>query len=230
MEILNRFVHLSIRKKRALQPHRKRASRSDKEAVALAEEFFCTLGIKNSAGVCNRRNLKRDAAGKIVLDYTGDDIHRGSLRGKNKMNTHCSGHGSQPGNGVFYLLGSKNHQVGKLVNHNHQIRHGFKKGFFITKRVFKSKFRAVDFLVIPLNITGTDLLQQLVPAFHLLDHPLESSNSLSGFIDNRGQQMRYAVIRGKLDVFRINQDKTHLLRAFVKENAADNSVDTHRFA
>ena len=57
-----------------------------------------------------------------------------------------------------------------------------------------------------------EILEVIIPGVHFLDDPLQRLGSTFGISNNRGKEMRYPRISGKLYTFGIDHDQAHLFR------------------
>src|SRR5690606_4329663 len=88
--------------------------------------------------------------------------------------------------------------------------------------------RLADALVVAVDVANAKLGHLAVAAFHFLDRPFQRHNGLAGLGDDWRQQMRNAVIDGKLQHLRIDHDETALLRREAVEQRQDHRIDGDR--
>ena len=70
-----------------------------------------------------RGHLERDARRNVRLDEAGDDVHRRALGGQDEVDAGRARLLRQPRDQLLDLLADDHHQVGQLVDHDHDQRH-----------------------------------------------------------------------------------------------------------
>ena len=95
------------------------------EHVALAEQRLGTHLIEDGARIDLARHLERNARWNIGLDQAGDDIDRRSLRREDQVNSRRARLLRNAGDQLFDLAAGDHHQVGQLVDDDHDQRHFF---------------------------------------------------------------------------------------------------------
>ena len=118
----------------------------------------------------------------------------------------------------FHLVFVVHHKVGKLVDNQHDSGQSF------------GKIRVDDGIVAG-NVPHTRFAENDVSAFHFVNHPLQSLQSLFIFADDFvNKKMRQSFIGCKLHLFGVNKDKPQLFgRIFVKQTDYD-AVETYTFS
>ena len=101
----------------------------------------------------------------------------------------------QPHQVLFHLETANHHQVGQLINYQHQEGH----------LIFGP-------LVITLYVPGADLFHKFVAAQHLSNQSPEGGVHLFSVDDHRPYQMGNAIERSQLYPLRVNHEDAQLLR------------------
>ena len=110
----------------------------------------------------------------------------------------------QTADGVLHFLGSGHHQVGKLIDNHHDLRHGFQTAAGLCRRS-----------VVVAQVTDAVFCEQVIPPLHLLHRPVQRTSSLFRVSDHRDEQMGNALIDRELDDLRVDQDQLDLFRCGV---------------
>ena len=122
----NDLFHFFFSYKATLYTQRFWKSDRIKQHIAPTKQFFRAASIQDSTGIYLRTDRKGNTAWNIRFNKTSDNIHRRTLGGDDKMHTGGARHLCQTADGIFHLIGSRHHQVGKLVNDNDDLRQFFK--------------------------------------------------------------------------------------------------------
>ena len=136
-------------------------------------------------------DLERHARRHVRLDKTSDDIYRGTLCGEYQVNAGRTRHLREPNDGGLEFPRVAVHDVGEFIYDDDNERERL--------RAYPPLFRLrwlKGGCVIRVNIAYVLRLEDVVAAFHLLGRPLEREYSLLRVGDDRGEEMRDAVICG----------------------------------
>jgi hypothetical protein len=198
------------------------------EHVALAEQLLGALLAEDGAAVDLRGHLEGDAGREIRLDGAGDDVHRGALGRHDQVDAGGAGHLREALDRTLDVLAGDHHQVGHLVDDDDDIGHRREVHLLALRRGFRRSpcrsrsgrcgddsrpFRAPrDAGVEAVDVAHAEARHLLVALLHLAHRPLQGDDRLLGIGDDRGQQMRDAVIDGKLQHLRIDHDQPAFLR------------------
>ena len=107
-----------------LHPNGRRGVRRLIQHVTLAQQSLGAGLVDNDAAVYRRSHRKGNASREVGLDDACNDVHRGPLGSDDQVNSSGAGQLSQPRNHPLSFIGRHHHQVGQLVDHDHDIRHG----------------------------------------------------------------------------------------------------------
>ena len=123
--------------------------------------------------------------------------------------------------GVLDLLRCSHHEVSELVHHtdDERIRAHLTLG---AKRC--GVLTGADLRVVVLDMAHARGLHVHVALLHLLHEPLQSSGCLLRLRDDRGDQVRDALVRGELHHLRVNQDEANLFRRRAGEQRNEHRV------
>ncbi len=147
---------------------------------------------------------------------------------------------------AFNILACDHHEVGHFVDNHDDIGHGFEIEFFrlvdrlagiaVEAGLYRARnrlalfLRQTDTLVEAVNIAHADLRHLAIAVFHFAHGPFERDNGLLRVRHNRRQQMRNAVIDGKLQHLGVDHDEAEFLRRHAIEQRQDHGVDRNRLA
>ena len=81
-------------------------------------------------------------------------------------------------------------------------------------------------LVVGGDITDADLLDKLKAAFHFGNGRGKSACRLLGLAYDRSIEVGNVTVKGKFNLFGVNEDKLYVLGLCLVENTDDNAVDT----
>ncbi|MPN12963.1 hypothetical protein SDC9_160283 [bioreactor metagenome] len=140
------------------------------------------------------------------------------------------------GNLLFDLLANHHHQVGQLVDDDHDVRHGLQR-----LRRFRGQgerigdvlplfLRILDLGIEAGNIAHPHRRHQLVALFHLGDAPVQRVGRLLHVGDDRRQQVRNALVDRQFQHLRVDHDQAHLIRLGLVEHGKNHRIDTDRLA
>ena len=106
----------------------------------------------------------------------------------------------EPDDRVLDVLALAHHQVGELVDDDHDVGHPVLG-------------------IGPRLVEGADVAraragQPPVAGLHLVDRPLERGLGPLGLGDDRHEQVRQPVVGGQLDPLEVHQDHPHVVRAW----------------
>ena len=164
-----------------------------------------------------------------------DDVDAGGTRHLRQA-LHCG----------LNLLAGDHHQVGHLVDHDDDIGQVLMRlrlhliGRFAGLAVETGLHAAFcglalgrhlgHALVIAADVADAELAHVAVPALHLARGPFQRGDGLSGFGDDRGQQMRDALIDRQLQHFGVDHDQAALIGRHPEQDRQDHGVDADRLA
>ena len=122
LPVAHQLVNLFVAHEAALQALRRSDFRRDVQHVAASQQSLCAGRVENDARVDRRGHREGDARREVGLDQAGDHIHAGPLRGDDQMNAGGARHLRQTADRLFRFVGSQHHQVGQLVDDDHDVR------------------------------------------------------------------------------------------------------------
>ena len=150
------------------------------------------------------------------------------------MDAHCTGLLSDSNDrelGVFSFLED---QVGQFVNHNHNEGQLLGREFHLAlvrdSHFFTQLFGILAQLVVFGKVAHLGVLQQGVPAFHLMHGPLQDTLGFVGFGHHGTRQVGDGFVRVKLHLLGIHQHELHFIWTFGEQPAHQDGVDAHRLA
>ena len=110
------------------------------------------------------------------------------------------------------LYRSLKHQVGQLVDDEHDVRHPVAAGVF---------------LVVRGDISGVGASEQAIPAIHLARRPIQRVEDLRRVVHDRYDEMRHAVESGEVDPLEIPDQDPHVVGSGLKEQACQDRPDAN---
>ena len=213
---LDNPLHLVVGDEAALHARRLARALRRIEHVALAQQLFRAAGIENRAAVNLAGNGKRDSARDVRLNHARDDVDRRSLRRDDQMNARRARQLGQTADGFLHLARRDHHQIGQLVDDDDNLAHRL--------------FVRADGVVVAADVAHTHRLKPLVAVLHLHNRPAQRRARLLRVGHDRHKQMRNAVVNGKLDNLRVDENEPHLLRLCTEDDGVDDRVDADGFA
>ena len=137
------------------------------------------------------------------------------------------------------LLAHYHKQVGKLVDHHHDIGQRLQFLRLRARRVIVGiegrvldRLAGIDglphLLVITGDIAHTQRRHQLVAAFHFANAPAQGIGGLFHIGHHRRQQVGDAFIYAQFQHFRIDKDQAHLIRLALEQQAHEQRIDADR--
>ena len=126
-------------------------------------------------------------------------------------------------NGFLHLAVGHHHQVCQLVYDNNDLG---KEAEVCVLQILRTCFSLIpDLLVEALQITDIVFREELVPALHFLDCPVQCACRLLCVRHYRDQHVGKAVVCSKLHLLRVDHDHPYLFRLCLIEDAHDDGVD-----
>ena len=206
-------LHLVVGDEAALYARRLARALRRIEHIAAAKQLFRAARVKNGAAVDLAGYRKRDAAGDVRLDDAGDHVDRRALGRDDQMDTRRARQLRQAADGLFHLARGDHHQVCQLVDDDDDLAHLL--------------FVLADGVVVALDVAHAHRLKALVAVLHLNDRPAERRGGLFRVGDDRHQQVRNAVVNGKLDDLRVDENELDLVGVCAVDDGVDDRVDAH---
>ncbi len=105
------------------------------EHIALAEELFGAAFVKHNHRVGGGGNGESNPSWDVAFDKTGDNFDDWLLSSENEMNAGGAAHLGDADDRGFHLFTGLHHNIGHLVNDDHDIRH-FAAIVFLLMAVF----------------------------------------------------------------------------------------------
>ena len=106
----------------AVNANQTRSARRQEQHVAAAEQLFGAVGVDDRARIDLRRDAERNAGREVCLDQTGDHVDRRTLRRQHQVNADGARHLRQARDRLFNFAAGSHHQVGQLVDDDHDVR------------------------------------------------------------------------------------------------------------
>ena len=142
-------LHLFIGNERALAAGRLAGAVRMKQHIAAAEQLFGARCVENDAAVDRRADRKRAPRGDVRLDEPRDDIRARTLRCDDQMDARGTAELRDAADRIFDVLGRDHHQVGKLIDDDHELAHAL--------------FRIVDRGIVAGELARADFAELAVP-------------------------------------------------------------------
>ena len=130
------------------------------------------------------------------------------------MHSGGAAHLSNAADALFDLFRGSHHKVGQLIDHNDDVRQ---------RRLADLGF----IVVVTFKITHTDLREKPITLHHFHDRPLQRACRFFRVGHDRNVQVRDAVIDAEFDHFRVDHNKTHLVRRRLIEQGENKAVHAH---
>ena len=111
--------------------------------------------------------------------------------------------------GGFHIIGCREHQIRKLIYENNYLRQFFRRRIVLYR------------LVVLREIALARSFENIISALHLGHSPVEGACCLLRVKNNGHKQMRYSVIHIEFNLFRVDEDKLHLVGLCLIENTDD---------
>ena len=223
LEVLDEPLDLVLRDEGAVDALELVRPRRQVEHVALAEQQLGAVGVEHDARVDLRGDVERHAHRQVGLDDAGDDVGRGALRRDHQVHPDGARELRQPRDRVLDLALRQDHQVGQLVDDDHEERHQRRH---LAARLGLGR----EVVVVGLDVADLLLGEDLVALLHQADGVAQRVGRLLRVADHRRDQVRDAVVHRQLDHLRVDHDELHLVGARREEDRADQRVDHHALA
>ena len=188
-----------------------------KEHIALSAQGFRAAAIENGARVNLRRYLKGDPRGKVRLNHAGNHIHAGALGGNDRVDSNGTRELGNPREGGFHIGSGGEHNVGKLVDNQHEVGHALEPQF-------------IHLFVVASKVARGNRGHGFVALFHFAHHPLQGWNYELGFGDDGADEVGQLFIRPKFHALGVDQDEFELVRRKAVGQAHENSIHADRFS
>ena len=190
------------------------------EHVAAPEEGFGTVAVDDGAGVDLGGEAEGHAGGDVGFDEAGDDVDGGALGGEDEMDADGAGHLCETGDGLFDVGAVEHHEIGELVDDDHDVGEGFLVDVF--EEVLAAVIEELVELVDVADVVGCE---QLEAAFHLADGVAQGISCKFGFGDDGRKEVWNALVHAEFDAFGIDEDHADLFGCGLEEDAHDHCVD-----
>jgi len=192
--MLHDALHLLFGDEGALHADRESVLRGGDQHVALAQELFRPYGVDDDARVELAGHHESDAAGDVRLDEPRNHVDAGALSGKDEVNAHGAAHGRQARQGALQFLARGCHEVGELVDHDHDIGQAFgRESFFL------------DAVVVALDVPYAHAVQEAVAALHLAYAVLQRLEGALRLRDDRRKKVGDAVVELEFHDFGVDE-------------------------
>ena len=214
-DMVHDALHLIGGDERVLDADRFRTSGRKIQHVAVAQELVGPVHVKNRPRVNLRRDLIGNPRREIRFDDARDNVNGRALGGKDKMNSDSARQLCEPCDRFLDLASRRDHQIGKFVNDDNEIREPS-----MLHRFGVVQPSALEALIVISNIPHARCRKTIVSLFHLDLDAFESKHGvvrcgddLFGDVRRNGKVMAPEFSKeGKLDLLRINDDKLDIAR------------------
>src|SRR5689334_21688401 len=212
------------------------------EHVALAEQLLGALFTQNGPAVDLARHLEGDARREVRFDRAGDDVDGRTLRRGDEMDAGRARHLRQTLHRTFDFFAADHHQIGNLVDDDHDERHEVEPEQFasvdwLTGFAIKTRLdRAFELLALFLGapnavVEGFDaayaeLRHLAVTLFHLAHRPFERHDRLARIGNDGRKQMRNTVIDRQFQHLGIDHDQAALVWRHPIQQRQDHCVQS----
>ena len=216
------------------------------EHVALAQQLLGTLLAQDRPAVDAAGHLEADARRQVRLDDAGDDIDRGALRRHDQMDAGGAALLRQPLDQHFDFLAHGDHQIGQLVDDQHDQRQrfviellflvellagfGVEAGLYAAAERLALLDRLADLLVEAGDIARIDRRHHPVAPLHLLDRPFECAHRFVRLGHHRAEQVGDVVIAFQLEHLGVDQDQPAFVGREAIEQRQQDGVQSDRLA
>ena len=161
------------------------------QRVALADELLRTRLVEDDPRVGQRAGREGHPAGTLALIRPVTTSTLGPLGREHQVDAGGPGQLGDPDDRVLDVARGDHHQVGQLVDDHQQVRVGRDDPLAAGQRLDRAGPHATVEVVDVLEPEGGEVV---VPDLHLPDHPLQRLGGLLGAGDDRGDQVRDALV------------------------------------
>ena len=218
-------LDLFVGDERALHTDGFARAHREEEPVAHTDQLLGARLIQDDPGIGERRGGERQPRRDVGLDQTCHHVDGRPLRGQHEVDTSGTRLLGDTDDGVLHITRSGHHQIGELVHDGEDVR-----------------IRLVDPLrsqrcgdlprahlaVEVVDVTNARGLHVLVALLHLLHEPRECRGSFLRLRDDRGDQVRDALVRGELDHLGVDEDHPYLVGSGPGQQRDQHRVDEAR--
>ena len=229
-------MHFLVRNKGAVHPDRQAGAAGHIQHVAHAEQSFCAHLVQDGAAVDLGAHRKRNAGGNIGLDQARDHIHAGALGGQYEVNAGGAGFLRQAGDQLLNLLTHHHHQVGQLVDDDHDVRQALQGLRLLGRQAegvadeFLARCGLVYFCVVARQVAHAQLAQELVAPLHFAHAPIQAVGGLLHVGHHGRQQVRNALVDRHFQHLGVDHQEAHILGLGLVKQREDHGVDADRLA
>ena len=178
--------------------------------------------------------LKAIRDGQVGLDHAGQDVHRGALRRDDEVDADGARLLREAHDRLLDFLGRGHHQVGQLVDDDHDERHRLELQLRIVGVLgphARDDLGVLDRGVVLLGVAHlAEVRERLEAVLHLVDGPLQRVRRLLRVDDDRREQVRKVLVDLELDHLRVDQDQLDLVGPRLEEDRGDERVDADALA
>ncbi len=206
----------------ALHTHRRGGAWPQVQGITLAGEGLGTVLVQDDARVQLGSGGEGQPGGHIGLDQSGNYLGHRALGGQHQVDAGGARQLRDALNGGFDVLGSGHHQVRQLVDHHQQVGVGSDHSLGAGQRLHLAGTHRLIEVVDVLEAEGG---QVVVAGVHLPHHPLQGLGGLLRGGDDRGDQVRYALVDGQFHALGVHQHHAHLLGRGPHHDGGDHGVD-----
>src|SRR5690606_18004124 len=195
LDVVDDLVDLRLVDPGALDAHRLRLAHRVEQGVALADELLRAGRVEDDAGVLQGGGREGEPAGHVRLDDAGDDVDRRALRGEDQVDPRGTGELGDALDRGLDVAGGDHHEVRELVDDHQQVRVGGQAPLAAGGDLHLPGAHGLVEVVDVLEPEGGEVV---VAGVHRLDYPLERLGGLLRVGDDRGDQVRDALVDGEL--------------------------------
>ena len=213
-----------------MQTDRPRGARGQVKHVAHAEKTLRPFRVEDGAGVEARTHLVGDPAREVGLDHAGHDVNARALGGEQQVDPDRARHLGQVPDRILDLVRARHHQVGQLVDDDHDERQGLELLGSSALGGDAPHLGVAQQRVVLREVPHLACGQQRVAFAHLAHGPAQGLRRLLGIRDDGCQQVRQLLVNSELDLLRVDEDEAHLLRRRLEQDRHDHGVDADALA
>ena len=226
-DVLDDRVDLGLGDPGALHAHRLADAPRQEERVALADQLLGAGLVEHDAGVGDARGRERHPRGHVGLDQAGDDVDAGPLGREHEVDAGRARELGDPHDRLLDVARGDHHQVGQLVDDDEQVGVGRQDPLGPGQRLDLAR---LDRLVELVDVLEAERREVVVAGVHLAHDPLERLGGLLGVGDDRGDEVRDALVGGQLDALGVDEHHPHLVGGRAHQDRGDHRVDEARLA
>ena len=227
VDVLDDRVDLGLGDPGALHAHRLAGTHRQEERVALADQLLGARLVEHDPGVGDARGRERHPRRDVGLDQAGHDVDARPLGGEHQVDAGGARELGDPDDRLLDVTRGDHHQVGELVDDDEQVGVGRDDPLGARQRL---DLAGAHGLVEVVDVLEPERGEVVVARVHLAHDPLQRLGGLLGVGDDRGDEVRDALVGGELDPLGVDEDHPHLVGRGAHQDRGDHRVDEARLA